>query len=100
MYHTLGKEVFGKYFGQKVKGAVKVVMGQGFHNGLCLKEIIGSPCNQGAGQPAFPQDQEPAATSNVSHQMTVIFCEHKNNSGGVQQIFTLHFHILLLLIYF
>jgi len=43
---------------------------------------------------------EPAATSNVSHQMTVIFCEHKNNSGGVQQIFTLHFHILLLLIYF
>jgi len=46
------------------------------------------------------KDCEPAATSNVSHQMTVIFCEHKNNSGGAQQIFTLHFHILLLLIYF
>ena len=30
-------------------------------------------------------------TSNVSDQITVIFCDHKNNSGGVLQIFTLHF---------
>ena len=44
-------------------------------------------------------NQEPAATSNVSDQMTVIFCYHQNNSGAVLLIFTLHFHIFLLLIY-
>jgi hypothetical protein len=43
---------------------------------------------------------KPVATSNVSDQMTVIFCEHKNNSGGVLQIFTLDFHMSLLLMYF
>ena len=43
---------------------------------------------------------EPVATSDVIDPMTVIFCEHKNNSGGVLQILTLNFHILLLVIYF